>query len=98
MTNTMKATVRSRLVAQLLDYVTQNVEEDVALITSGSFNFPIVEDGEEAFVEIVVKIPNDEGEEAYGKREDYLAKVAAAKERAAKAKAKADKAKAKKKG
>lgn len=49
--------------------------EDVAQITSGSFNFPTEIDGEEGFVEIVVKIPKYNDDEGYALREDYQIKL-----------------------
>lgn len=70
-------------------------EEDVGQIASNSFNFPVVaEDGEEGWVEIVVKVPKakDEDDEGYAKRDEWILKC---KDKAEKAKAKAE-AKAKK--
>jgi hypothetical protein len=64
--------------------------EDVGMIASNSCNFPIVVDGEESWLEVVVKIPKED--EGYAKREEYILKVA---DRKAKAEEKA-KAKAKK--
>lgn len=62
--------------------------EDVGMIESNSFNFPIVIDGTEGFVEIVVKVPKDGGDDNYMKREVYADKAKARAERAAKAAAK----------
>ena len=68
-------------------------EEDCGMISSNSFNFPIVtDDGEEGWVEVVVKVPKYDGDEGYALREEYEMKV---RERAEKAKVKAE-AKAKK--
>lgn len=67
-------------------------EEDTGMIASNSFNFPIVWEGEEGCVEIVVKVPKYDGDEIYALREEYEMKC---KERAEKAKAQAE-AKAKK--
>ena len=67
-------------------------EEDTGMIASNSFNFPIVWEGEEGCVEIVVKVPKYDGDEIYALREEYRLKCA---EREAKAKEKAE-AKAKK--
>lgn len=65
--------------------------EDCGMITSNSFNFPVVaDDGEEGWVEIVVKIPKEN--DGYEKREEYEMKV---KEKEEKKKAQAE-AKAKK--
>ena len=67
-------------------------EEDCGMTTSNSFNFPIVWEGEEGWVEVVVKVPKYDGDEGYALREEYEMKR---KERAEKAKAQAE-AKAKK--
>ena len=67
-------------------------EEDCGMTTSNSFNFPIVWEGEEGWVEVVVKVPKYDGDEGYALREEYEMKC---KERAEKAKAQAE-AKAKK--
>ena len=77
--------------------------EDVALIASNACNLPIVQDGEEGVLEVVVKVVKKDYDECMQERADYIMKCeeAAAKraerERAAaekKAKAEA-KAKAK---
>lgn len=68
------------------------VDEDVGQIASNSINFPIVIDGEEGWVEIVVKVPKENGDEGYDKRVSY---EIALKEKSEKEKAKAE-AKAKK--
>lgn len=50
-------------------------DEDVGMIASNSFNFPIVaEDGEEGWVEIVVKVSKEGGDDGYLKREEYTIK------------------------
>lgn len=67
-------------------------EEDYGMIASNAFNFPIVHEGEEGWVEVVVKVPKYDGDEGYALREEYELKC---KERAEKAKAQAE-AKAKK--
>lgn len=67
--------------------------EDIGQIASNSFNFPVVaDDGEEGWVEVVVKIPKENGDEGYDKRVSYEISL---KEKEEKAKAKAE-AKAKK--
>lgn len=70
--------------------------EDVGLIASNTFNFPVVaEDGEEGWVEVVVKVPKgtkDEDYDGYGRRQQYKLDLL---EKAEK-KAKAEEAKAKK--
>lgn len=67
-------------------------EEDCGMIASNAFNFPIVHEGEEGWVEVVVKVPKYDGDEGYALREEYELKC---KERAEKAKTQAE-AKAKK--
>lgn len=62
-------------------------EEDCDMITSHSVNFPIVQEGEEGWVEVIVKVPNYDGDEGYALREEYEMKC---KERAEKAKAQAE--------
>lgn len=75
--------VRERYVAALYEALK---DEDLGMITSNSFNFPTVEDGEEGWVEIVVKVVKDD--EGYEKREQYADKV---RERAERAKENAEK-------
>ena len=81
--------IRERYLTAIMSYFT---DEDFGRIASNSFNFPIVEDGEEGWVEIVVKVPKYDGDEGYALREEYEMKC---KERVEKAKASAE-AKAKK--
>ena len=81
--------IGERYLTAIMSYFT---DEDISRIASNSFNFPIVEDGEEGWVEIVVKVPKYDGDEGYALREEYEMKC---KERAEKAKAQAE-AKAKK--
>ena len=81
--------IRERYLSAIMSSFT---DEDIGRIASNSFNFPIVEDGEEGWVEIVVKVPKETGDEGYGKREEYALKI---KEKEEKAKASAE-AKAKK--
>lgn len=58
--------------------------EDVALIANNCLNFPVVaEDGEEGFVEVLVKIPNDN--DGFEKREDFTYILQERKEREEKA-------------
>ena len=86
--------IRSSVIHNLFDHFS-NIE-DCGFIASNSFNFPVVaEDGEEGWVEIVVKVPKgtkDEEYDGYGRREQYEIDL---KEKAEK-KAKAEEAKAKK--
>lgn len=85
--------VRARVIEAIMAYFVE-ADEDCGMIASNSFNFPICEDGEEGWVEVVVKIPKDtdDGDDGYAKREEYELKCA---ERATK-QAKKDAEKAKK--
>lgn len=87
--------IRARIVRALNDYFDKN-GEDVGAIASNTLNFPIVaEDGEEGWVEIVVKVPKgtkDEEYDGYGRRQQYEIEC----QEKAEKKAKADEAKAKK--
>lgn len=66
--------IRASLLTKIMGIFT---EEDLGVIASNSFNFPIVaEDGEEGWVEIVVKVTKDGGDDGYLKREQYADKVA----------------------
>lgn len=78
---------RAEYVKKIFDFV-ESLGEDVGMIESNSFNFPIVIDGEEGFVEVVVKVPKDRGDDNYLKRDAYADKVRDRAERAAKAAAK----------
>ena len=70
--------VRAKVIEAIMAYFVE-AEEDCGMIASNSFNFPICEDGEEGWVEVVVKIPKDTGDDddGYSKREDYVMKCAA---------------------
>lgn len=85
--------VRAKVIEAIMAYFVE-ADEDCGMIASNSFNFPICEDGEEGWVEIVVKIPkeSDDGDDGYAKRDEYDLKCA---HKAEKEKAKAE-AKAKK--
>lgn len=74
--------VRSRYINGIMDYLTAQ-GEDVALVTSNSCNLPIVEDGEEGVLEVVVKVVKKEYDECMQEREDYKAKCAEAEEKKA---------------
>lgn len=79
--------IREKFIKVLFEQFASN--EDVGMIASNSFNFPVVsEDGEEGWCEIVVKVTKDQGDDGYMKREQYNDKLENAK---ARAKAKADK-------
>lgn len=98
--------VRSEIINRLFAFLADQ-GEDVGMITSNSFNFPTVYEGEECFVEIVAKVVKKESDECYQERTDYQMKLSdkaekakererAAAEKKAKAQARAaEKAKAK---
>ena len=93
--------VRSRYISAIMAFLAEQ-GEDVALVTSNSCNLPIVEDGEEGVLEVVVKVVKKDYDECMQERADYVAKVAenaekkAERERiAAEKKAKAEAKKAK---
>lgn len=68
----MKANVSNAIRTHYLNAILSLFdEEDTGLITSGSFNFPIVWDGEEGVVEVVVKVPKYDDDELYAKRDEY---------------------------
>lgn len=81
--------IRAKVLEAIMAYFVE-ADEDCGQIASNSFNFPIVEDGEEGWVEIVIKIPKED--EGYEKREEYKLKCQKKVEDAkAKAEAKAKK-------
>lgn len=69
--------IRKQYIEELLAYFAcgdSSDGEDCEMIASNSFNFPVVaDDGEEGWVEIIVKIPKED--EGYEKREEYQMKV-----------------------
>lgn len=68
-----KNKIREEYLNQVMDLFP---EEDVGKITSNSFNMPLcTENGEEFWIEIVVKIPKDIGDDGYLKREEYQIKL-----------------------
>ncbi len=67
--------VRSRYISAIMAYLAEQ-GEDVALVTSNSCNLPIVEDGEEGVLEVVVKVVKKDYDECMQERADYIAKVA----------------------
>lgn len=82
--------IRTEILETIMAYFVKT-GEDCGQIASNSFNFPIVaDDGEEGWVEIVIKIPKED--EGYEKRDEYQMKL---KQKEEKAKANAE-AKAKK--
>lgn len=88
--------IRASYVENLLFHLRDYCNEDCGMIASNSFNFPVVtNDGEEGWVEVVVKVPKgtkDEEYDGYGRREQYELDL---KEKAEK-KAEAEKKKAEK--
>ena len=65
--------VRSRYISAIMAYLAEQ-GEDVALVTSNSCNLPIVEDGEEGVLEVVVKVVKKDYDECMQERVDYIAK------------------------
>ena len=64
---------RAKAIEAIMAYFVE-ANEDCGMIASNSFNFPIVaEDGEEGWIEVVVKIPKED--DGYEKREEYEMKV-----------------------
>lgn len=65
--------IRAKVLEAIMAYFVE-ADEDCGQIASNSFNFPIVaDDGEEGWVEIVVKIPKED--EGYEKREEFQMKT-----------------------
>lgn len=92
----MKIAIQNALRAKAIDAITAyflEAGEDVGRIASNAINFPVcTEDGEEAWLEITVKIPKEGGDDGYMKRTDYEIKERERAEKAAeKAAAKAKK-------
>lgn len=75
---------RADVVVALMSYL-NNAGEDVGQISSHELNFPIVVNGEEGWIEISVKVPKDEADDGYLKRDSYAIAV---KEKAEKEEAK----------
>lgn len=76
---------RAKAIKAIMAYFVE-ANADCEMIASNSFNFPIVaEDGDEGWIEVVVKIPKED--DGYEKREEYDMKT---KERAEKRKAQAE--------
>ena len=89
MKNSVANEVRANYISIIMSLFAEK-GEDVGMIASNSFNFPIVVDGEESWLEVVVKIPKED--EGYAKREEYVLKCDERKAKAEeKAKAKAEK-------
>ena len=84
MNKTNADVVRARYISAIMSYFS---DEDCGMTASNSFNFPITENGEEGWVEITVKIPKEDGDDGYMKRDAYSMKC---EEKEAKAKERAD--------
>lgn len=67
---------RGELVRVMMDFLKAEITEDIGMINSNTVNFPIVVDGEEGWCEIVIKVPKDDGDDGYTKREEYEMKLA----------------------
>ena len=65
---------RARYIDKILNFLSED-GEDVALTTSNTCNLPIVEDGEEGVLEIVVKVVKKPYDECMQEREDYQMKL-----------------------
>lgn len=76
--NAVRTEIINRLYAYLAD-----AGEDVGMITSNSFNFPAVYEGEECFVEVVAKVVKKDSDECYQERTDYQMKLKEKTEKAA---------------
>lgn len=71
MDNKIKDKVRREMTEKLFEmWKTEN--DDIGMIASNSFNFPIVApNGEEGWAKITLTITNDEGDDGYMEREQY---------------------------
>lgn len=65
---------RARYINEIMSHLAAQ-GEDVALVTSNTCNLPIVEDGEEGVIEIVVKVVKKDYDECMQEREDYQNKL-----------------------
>lgn len=65
---------RARYIAQIMEFLTAQ-GEDVGMVASNSCNLPIVEDGEEGVLEVVVKVVKKEYDECMQERADYQMKL-----------------------
>lgn len=71
----MKITTANEIRAEFIQKLMEAyADEDTGMIASNSFNFPIVKDEEEGWVEIVVKVPKYGDDEGYALREEYVMK------------------------
>ena len=79
---TIATAVRSRYINDIMSHLAAN-GEDVALVSSNTCNLPVVEDGEEGVIEVVVKVVKKDYDECMQERADYIAKCAEAEEKKA---------------
>lgn len=83
----MKISTQNELRKRALDVVMAvfvEADEDVGQIASNAINFPVTtDDGEDAWIEISVKIPKDDGDDGYMKRDEYAMKERERAEKAA---------------
>lgn len=68
MKNTLANVIRERYLDIIMSYFS---DEDAGKTASNSFNFLVVEGGKENWVEIVVKVSNEDGYNGYTKRNAY---------------------------
>ena len=73
---------RSIYINEIMAYLA-SLGEDVALVSSNTCNLPVVEDGEEGVIEVVVKVVKKDYDECMQERADYIAKCAEAEEKKA---------------
>ena len=66
---------RSIYINEIMAYLASQ-GEDVALVSSNTCNLPVVEDGEEGVIEVVVKVVKKDYDECMQERADYIAKGA----------------------
>lgn len=85
---------RARYIEKVMGFLAAE-GEDIGLIASNACNLPIVEDGEEGVLEVVVKVVKKPYDECMQEREDYIAKCAEQAEKKAKREAEAAEKKAK---
>jgi len=65
--------LRELYISTLFDLLKET--EDVGMVTSNTFNFPVVSaDGEEGWIEVTAKVTKESGDDGYLKREEYRAK------------------------
>ena len=79
---TIANAVRSHYINDIMSHLAAN-GEDVALVSSNTCNLPVVEDGEEGVIEVVVKVVKKDYDECMQERADYIAKCAEAEEKKA---------------